>query len=282
VGCPSVFPDGVGKRKEFIVEMERRGSGLRCSANDFRRDFTLIELLVVIAIIAILAAMLMPALQQARERGKSASCQSNLKTYGLGLAFYSDSNDGFCWPQETVTRTGGRSSWHTAGNWFHRTMSPGTSDENWKAGKAVNGCPSRTETGHPTGTARLAGYSEAAFSYGQSQKLVGHWHGAAPKPRKLSRLRFPSFYVAFMDCEAYQNNNSYCWQRVTSDGTKYTDFRHGGGSSLNAAMSDGRVMSFNNMDEWFAADQSTASKRDAYKRMRPAYNKEPAWIDDYN
>ena len=63
--------------------------------NTHSRFFTLIELLVVIAIIAILAAMLMPALQKARETAKASSCKSNLKDLGTCLGMYMTEQDGF-------------------------------------------------------------------------------------------------------------------------------------------------------------------------------------------
>ncbi|MGE3312260.1 MAG: DUF1559 domain-containing protein [Limisphaerales bacterium] len=121
------------------------------------RAFTLIELLVVIAIIAILASMLLPALSRARDKGKSAKCQGNLRQLGLAEMMYDDDHQVYPvgWPPNDLLARPSPPIWY-------RQLQPYLGRAVQVSGGGVFICPSSLQKARPEerlgGSLREGGY----------------------------------------------------------------------------------------------------------------------------
>ncbi len=159
-----------------------------------KNSFTLIELLVVIAIIAILAAMLLPALNSAREKGRAASCKANLKQIGTAANMYVNDND------ECIT-TFTQNTSIIADNWTSNlskyTGNPAKFDTTVNSpGLQVFRCPSHAfDGGGRPVTAETVNGGRASYGINSILYNLGTYAASSPVRlwgAKVTRLRMPS------------------------------------------------------------------------------------------
>ncbi len=214
--------------------------------------FTLIELLVVVAIIAILAALLLPALGRARSAGQSLACQNHLKQLQLGWQLYADANQERMVPNRVlgVAPEEYRNGYSTSNSWVCGSALLSESTDGLRRGalwpylgqEAVYRCPS--DRSRWTYGARQA---PRPFNIALNCVLNGGWDGGnghAMHPWVLERLpemRRPSRLFSFIDVEAasmalgmfYIPTDESAWYMVPGARDR--------GTGANVAFTDGHV-----------------------------------------
>ena len=204
---------------------EKRRTGIGAKHAD-RHRFTLIELLVVIAIIAILAAMLLPALNSARSRARSIECLNNLKGIGTALSQYTADYSG-CGPrQEGNILSSGEGKWEDV---LLPYVSKSTAVKDmasfekratgqWRPVIPIFRCPVRAGEWYDP-YHRIRNYAINGFMGGRDASLP--WH------RKWDRVKYTTTCFLVLDAENDVNRGGAISDRpAPTANTAYVAYRH--------------------------------------------------------